>query len=67
MVIRPLAWEDRPIRGRGLPCVICPAHMWEFDLRTGLPPGVSEGASLTRYPVELRGQDVLVDPEAPLT
>ena len=47
-------------------CVICPAHMWEFDLRTGLPPGVSEGASLTRYPVQLRGQDVLVDPEAPL-
>ncbi|MEE8314362.1 MAG: Rieske 2Fe-2S domain-containing protein [Myxococcota bacterium] len=47
-------------------CVVCPAHLWEFDVRTGLPPEVTAGKSLARYPVEVRGQDVLVDPAAPI-
>ena len=47
-------------------CVICPAHLWEFDLRTGLPPDVEAGDRLERYPVEVRGHDVWVDPDSPL-
>ena len=47
-------------------CVICPGHMWEFDVRTGLPPAVKSGAALARYPVRVEGDDVWVDPESPL-
>lgn len=46
-------------------CVTCAAHFWEFDLRTGLPPDANAGERLARYPVELRGGDVFVDPAAP--
>ena len=47
-------------------CVICPGHMWEFDVRTGLPPAVKTGEALARYPVRIEGEAVLVDPEQPL-
>lgn len=41
--------------------VYCPLHAWAFDLRTGLSLN-QPGASVGRYPVELRDDDVLLGP-----
>jgi nitrite reductase/ring-hydroxylating ferredoxin subunit len=47
-------------------CVICPAHMWEFDVRTGLPPMVTTGERLARYAVRVQDDSAWIDPEQPL-
>ena len=42
--------------------VICSGHGFEYDVRTGLPPGVPAGdMALPRYPVRVEGEDVLLD------
>jgi nitrite reductase/ring-hydroxylating ferredoxin subunit len=46
--------------------VVCPGHAWEFDLLTGLGPGEVAEPPLERFPVKVEGDDVLVDPAAPL-
>ncbi len=46
--------------------VICSGHGWEYDLETGLPPGVTADHPLERYRVQVEGDDVLVDVSSPL-
>ena len=46
--------------------VICPGHGWEFDLESGLAPGETDEEPLTRYPVRVEGEDVLVDLHSPI-
>jgi len=46
--------------------IICAAHGWPYDVCTGRMPGRSDGFPLKRYPIELRGEEVWVDIEAPL-
>jgi len=46
--------------------ISCPGHGWVFDLRTGLAPGEVEERPLTRYPVQLEGDDILIDVDSPL-
>lgn len=42
--------------------LMCRAHQWTFDARTGL--GINPGdCKLAQYPVKLDGEDVLVDVE----
>lgn len=41
----------------------CKSHLWMFDLTTckGINPGHAE---LARYPVEIDGDDIYIDPDA---
>ena len=55
--------HEGPLEG----CVVtCNGHGWDYDLETGLPPGVTGGEPLERYPVRLEGEEIWVDVEAPL-
>ena len=48
-------------------CIVtCPAHLWRYDLRTGERHD-SPGSRLMSFPVEIIGDDILVDvpPPAP--
>lgn len=47
--------------------VICSGHGWEYDVCTGLAPGVSGGEPLERYAVRVEGDEVWVDPSRTLT
>ena len=38
----------------------CPWHGWDFDPKTGLPPGGHEDTGQKLYPTELRGDDVYI-------
>jgi nitrite reductase/ring-hydroxylating ferredoxin subunit len=40
--------------------VICPAHGWEFDLRTGASPQDPRTPLLESYPVRIEGNEVFV-------
>ncbi len=53
--------QDHPlIEGELMDCVLtCSAHLWEFDVRTGLSIN-PKGESLKAYPVKVEGDDVLV-------
>jgi nitrite reductase/ring-hydroxylating ferredoxin subunit len=42
----------------------CPWHGWDFDPKTGLPPGGHEDTGQTMYPVELRDDGLYVGIEA---
>ena len=44
-------------------CIVCPAHGWEFDVRTGLAPGEIDEEPLDRYAVRVEGGSVYVDIE----
>ncbi len=67
------AMENRcPHQGRPLsegclegPIVRCPAHGWEFDVRTGERPVDADGFPIPCFPVEVRGDEVRIDLEAP--
>lgn len=39
-------------------CVVCPAHGWKFDLKTGKRPGGSRG--IDSYDVKVSGKNVFV-------
>jgi len=53
--------QDHPlIEGELDDCVLtCSAHMWEFDVRTGLSINPM-GEKLKAYPVKVEGNDILV-------
>lgn len=38
----------------------CPWHGWDFDPLTGKPPGGHEDSGQTTYPVEVRGDEIVV-------
>jgi len=40
-------------------CVVCPAHGWMFNLRTGKTPGGGNG--LESYEIQIKGTDVYVE------
>jgi pyruvate oxidase len=42
----------------------CPWHGWDFDPKTGLPPGGHEDTGQTMYPVEVREDGIYVGIEA---
>jgi nitrite reductase (NADH) small subunit len=42
--------------------VICPWHSWAFDAKTGVAV-YPEGEKVSRFPLRVEGQDVLVDIE----
>jgi len=46
--------------------ILCPGHSWDFDVCTGLGPGVDDGAPIPRYPVRIEGDEVWLDPDEPL-
>ena len=46
--------------------VVCPAHGFDYDLRTGFPPGDDDGFPIPRFALELRGDEIWVDLEQPL-
>lgn len=39
-------------------CVVCPAHGWKFDLRTGKRQ--SGGRGVTSYPIKFENDDVFI-------
>jgi len=46
--------------------LMCSAHLWRFDVRTGQPiwpplARVAPGYGLRRYPVEVRGEEIFVE------
>ncbi|MGY8736669.1 MAG: Rieske (2Fe-2S) protein [bacterium] len=43
--------------------IVCKAHGWPFDVRTGFDPNHSDGFPVPCFAVELRGDDVLVNIE----
>jgi nitrite reductase/ring-hydroxylating ferredoxin subunit len=47
------------------PVVRCPAHGWEFDVRTGRRPVDPDGFPVPCFPVEVVGDEVRIDLEAP--
>jgi 3-phenylpropionate/trans-cinnamate dioxygenase ferredoxin subunit len=52
--------HDGELRG----CVIvCPAHGWDFDVRTGFKPGDADGFPIPCFAVEVRGGEIWVDVE----
>jgi len=55
--------HEGPLEGS---VITCNGHGWDYDLETGLAPGVSGGEPLERYPVRLKRGEVWVDVEAPL-
>jgi nitrite reductase/ring-hydroxylating ferredoxin subunit len=47
------------------PVVVCPWHLFPFDLRTGKVVSGESTLQLTRYPVSVEGGEILVDVEKP--
>ncbi len=45
--------------------IMCPGHAWVFDVQSGLAAGEVEETPLTRYPVRVDGDDVLIDVDSP--
>ena len=43
--------------------VICPAHAWDFDVRTGFKPGDDDGFPIPCFAVRIEGDEVSVDVE----
>jgi len=46
--------------------VYCAGHGWPFDVITGRPPDVADGAPLDRFAVRVEDGQVWVDVDAPL-
>jgi len=52
-------------KGKDGECLLrCPWHGWDFDPKTGLPPGGHEDTGQTMYPLELRDDGIYVGLEA---
>jgi thiamine pyrophosphate-dependent acetolactate synthase large subunit-like protein/nitrite reductase/ring-hydroxylating ferredoxin subunit len=52
-------------KGKHGECVLrCPWHGWDFDPKTGLPPGGHEDSGQTMYPLEIRDDGIYVGLEA---
>ena len=41
--------------------VTCPLHQWQFDVRTGCPPGHDSGWPIERFPVSVVKDEVWVE------
>ena len=41
--------------------IICPWHFFRFDLNSGKPPGVTSILALHRYPVTVKGNEILIE------
>ena len=56
---------DSPLsEGELTGCVIvCRAHGWDFDVRTGFKPGDPDGFPIPCFAVKLEGEDIWVDVE----
>jgi len=48
------------------PIVTCRGHDWDYDVRTGHRPDDPDGFPIPCFPVEVDGDDVRVDLDAPL-
>ena len=46
--------------------VVCPAHGWDFDVRTGFKPGDADGWPIPRFAVRIENSDVWVDADEPI-
>lgn len=44
--------------------VVCPAHGWDFDVRTGFRPGDADGFPVPCFAVRVDAEDVWVDLES---
>ena len=55
--------HEGPLEGK---VVTCNGHGWDYDLETGLAPGVTGGERLERYPVRLESEEIWVDVQSPL-
>jgi len=52
-------------KGKNGECLLrCPWHGWDFDPKTGLPPGGHEDSGQTMYPLEIRDDGIYVGLEA---
>ena len=52
-------------KGKHGECLLrCPWHGWDFDPKTGLPPGGHEDTGQTMYPLEVRDDGIYVGLEA---
>jgi thiamine pyrophosphate-dependent acetolactate synthase large subunit-like protein/nitrite reductase/ring-hydroxylating ferredoxin subunit len=52
-------------KGKNGECLLrCPWHGWDFDPKTGLPPGGHEDTGQTMYPLEVRDDGIYVGLEA---
>ncbi len=56
----PLGEGSIEIGGDGQCWLRCPWHGWDFDPKTGLPPGGHEDTGQTLYPVEVRSDGIYV-------
>jgi nitrite reductase/ring-hydroxylating ferredoxin subunit len=45
--------------------IVCKAHGWDFDVRTGFKPGDPDGFPIPCYVVEVQGDEVWVDVARP--
>jgi nitrite reductase/ring-hydroxylating ferredoxin subunit len=41
--------------------VTCSLHQWQFDVRTGCPPGAEGSWPLARYPVSVVNEEIWVE------
>jgi 3-phenylpropionate/trans-cinnamate dioxygenase ferredoxin subunit len=46
--------------------VVCPAHGWAFDVRTGFPPDFADGWPIPRFAVLVKDGEVWVDVSRPI-
>lgn len=52
-------------KGKNGECLLrCPWHGWDFDPKTGLPPGGHEDTGQTMYPLEVRKDGIYIGLEA---
>ena len=47
------------------PVITCPQHFWQFDVRTGLRPGESDGWPIPRFPARVIDGEVWIDVPRP--
>ncbi|MCE2391688.1 MAG: Rieske 2Fe-2S domain-containing protein [Proteobacteria bacterium] len=47
------------------PVVTCPQHLWQFDVRTGMHPGESDGWPIPCFPIRVVDGEVWIDVQLP--
>lgn len=43
--------------------IVCAAHGWDFDVRTGFKPGDADGFPVPCFAVRIDGDEISVDPD----
>jgi len=43
------------------PVIVCPAHGWDYDVRTGFPPASSDGFPIPCFAVRVEDGEIQVD------